>query len=136
MAEIEGQNVEQENPTFTTQSGVVLRLRAVNKMALQSLILSSGMLDILANSGDVQAAFATLSESEQIALSNKMMGVLRYCMMYGVVDNPPQADLEEMRAIGAAQTPNIARMNWIMGILADDKEAGLLVRAIREIDAG
>ncbi len=130
----DGQLLENNSHTFVTAGGVELELQPVNRMALQSLTLASGVLDIFANGGNVQEVFAKMTPEQQIEISNKMLGVLRYCMMYGVKNFPPPEILEELKVLGAAVTPNIARMNWVMGLLQDDAEAGRLVAAIRSLN--
>lgn len=121
---------------YTTKSGLVLHVCAVSKLAMQNLLLSSGLLDKLGEINDldkinVQAIEERLSATEKVEVGQSSHRLFNYVCGYGITDDPPPDALEELAIIGFdTANARAARIHWLKTLVLDQGDLNGLVAKI------
>jgi len=108
--------------TYTTKkSGVELKLRAVDPLAIHNILYRIGV-----NIGDSREK---IKETIQIGNAHKLEAISQlfgYCMSQAVITDPPDDALDELEAMGfPIKNKNVARVYWLRHIeLENQEEAG------------
>lgn len=118
---------------FETETKVKLELVKIrNTNALQSLMADAGIFG--------RVAGRQPDPSELLGVVRNWNKLFAYAVMNGVANEPDEADIEELEAIGmTAKSKNVTKLNWIrygksngLDILTTQQEAANLVMAIIE----
>lgn len=123
---------------ITTKSGVELEVKAVSPVALRNLLFGSGSLrrvaGIAARNDDadaLQAIQKSLTQEETLNLSADSTRLYNFICAYGVTNDVPEDELEQLQAMGfAVEKPSIARMHWLQMLVLDDEDSKILLNEV------
>jgi len=129
--------VEQGNRRLTvvTNNGTKLVCKPVRQLPLQDLLFKLGLTGRMLRDGsseDFQSELSKASTEHQVDTARHALAVFNYTMAYGIETEPPDAAVEELRAMGLlTQSPNANKAIWLNYlVLEDSDEAGLLAGVI------
>ena len=119
---------------YTTKSGRTLHLKAVKWTALWA-ILHKFDIDAAIDNPD---ELLQVDEGRALELADATMQLFDYCAGWGVLDDPPADELDELAEIGLANPDklHLARISWLRFVaLEDDEEISGLIGAVMALSA-
>lgn len=124
-----------------TDNGTRLTCKPVRQLPVQDLLFKLGITEQMAQGADqedVRRTLQTASSAQQVESAKNAMALFNYVMAYGVEENPPEAAISELRALGVApDSANALRATWLNYlVLKDMDEAALLTGVIMAITFG
>lgn len=129
--------LKREGKRFTvlTSSGVELVCKPVRQLPVQDLLFRIGLNQATVQESSpekMQAALQEGSTSEKVESAEAALALFNYCMAYGVVTDPPQEAVDELKALHLAPSNlNALRATWLNYLVLEDaQEAGLLAGVI------
>lgn len=84
--------------------------------------------------GVIQAWMQGLSEERQAQINDGLDAMLNYCLMWGVVDEPGEEDVELLEAMGfSSHNERVQKLYWLRLVRLEDSEAGAVMFAVRRL---
>jgi len=120
--------------TLKLGNGRELHLKAVNWTAAYHILQRFGGPELLSD----EKAILALEGKAAMQAANATEQLFNYCAGWGVTDDPPEDELNELEVLGLVQPnqPHLTRANWVRFVcMENDTEASELIGAVLALSA-